>query len=171
MRVLGLAVALTAAISTAAAAAPAPAPAGPPPPPAKTFVTAADIAALAAKAAAQKKDDVPTISQTMVGLEPYAANLEYRTSVGPAAVHELEAELFYVMDGSGTLVTGGKLAGETRTNSENLRGTGVDGGVARPVAKGDLFIVPENVPHWFSRINGTLVLMSIHVPHVTGNPR
>jgi hypothetical protein len=37
-------------------------------------------------------------------------------------VHELDAELFYVIDGSGTVVTGGKLTGETRTNAENLRG-------------------------------------------------
>ena len=49
--------------------------------------------------------------------------------------------------------------------------SGVEGGVTRNVAKGDFFIVPEGVPHWFSRINGTLVLMSLHVPHQMGNPR
>jgi len=72
--------------------------------------------------------------------------------------------MFFVIDGSGTLVTGGKLVGETRTNAENLSGTAIDGGASRNVAKGDYFIVPENTPHWFSKINGTLVLMSLHVP-------
>jgi quercetin dioxygenase-like cupin family protein len=32
------------------------------------------------------------------------------------------------------------------------------------LAKGDFVIVPENTPHWFSKINGTLVLMSLHLP-------
>jgi mannose-6-phosphate isomerase-like protein (cupin superfamily) len=69
-----------------------------------------------------------------------------------------------VIDGSGTLVTGGKLVGETRTNADNLSGTAIEGGQTQAVSKGDFFIVPENTPHWFSKINGALVLMSLHVP-------
>jgi mannose-6-phosphate isomerase-like protein (cupin superfamily) len=72
--------------------------------------------------------------------------------------------MFYVIDGSATLVTGGKLTEEKRTNAENLTGSGIEGGTPRPVAKGDFIIVPENTPHWFSAINGTVVLMSLHVP-------
>jgi hypothetical protein len=26
-------------------------------------------------------------------------------------------------------------------------------------------MVPSNTPHWFSEINGVLVLMSFHIPH------
>ena len=130
----------------------------------KTFASAADVAALMAKAKSDRKQDQANFIQQILQLAPYNVNLEYRGAVGPAAVHEKEAELFFVIDGSGTLVTGGKLAGETRTNAENLSGTGIDGGASRNVAKGDYFIVPENTPHWFSKINGTLVLMSLHVP-------
>jgi mannose-6-phosphate isomerase-like protein (cupin superfamily) len=167
MRVLMLSVC---ALTLAGTAVAAPAPPTPNAPPPKTFMSAAEVSALAA-AAAQRSAGNPLVAQPIVGLLPYVANLEYRTAVGPAAVHETEAELFQVIDGSGTLVTGGRLTGETRANSENLRGTGVEGGVTRNVAKGDFFIVPEGVPHWFSRINGTLVLMSLHVPHQMGNPR
>jgi quercetin dioxygenase-like cupin family protein len=112
-----------------------------PAPPTKTFTSAAEVAGLLAKAKA-----------------------EYRTGVGPAAVHEKEAEMFYVLDGSATLTTGGKLTEEKRTNAENLTGTGIEGGTAQAVAKGDVIIVPENTPHWFNSINGTIVLMSLHVP-------
>ena len=84
--------------------------------------------------------------------------------MGPAAVHEKEAEMFYVIDGSGTLTTGGKLANEKPTNAENLTGTAIEGGKSQAVAKGDFVIVPENTPHWFSAIDGTIVLMSLHVP-------
>jgi hypothetical protein len=45
--------------------------------------------------------------------------MELRKMGQAASVHETEAELFYV-DGAGTLVTGGKLMEERRTNAENL---------------------------------------------------
>jgi len=134
------------------------------PPANKTYVSASDVTAMMAKAKNERKADQANLIQAILTLAPYSANLEYRGAVGPAAVHEKEAEMFYVIDGSGTLVTGGKLAGETRTNPENLSGTAIDGGNTQNVAKGDFFIVPEKTPHWFSKINGTLVLMSIHVP-------
>ena len=138
-----------------------------PAPPTKTFSSAADVAALLAKAKADHKDGQPIVAENILHLAPYNANLEYRASVGPASVHEREAELFYVLEGSGTLVTGGKLTDEKRTNAENLTGTGIEGGNSQAVAKGDVVIVPENTPHWFSAINGTIVLMSLHVPRTT----
>jgi mannose-6-phosphate isomerase-like protein (cupin superfamily) len=140
-----------------------------PAPPTKTYSSAADVQALWAKAKADHKDGQPTVTERILQLAPYGANLEYRTSVGPAAVHEKEAELFYVIDGSATLMTGGKLKDEKRTNAENLTGTGIEGGKSQAVAKGDFVIVPENTPHWFSSIDGTIVLMSLHVPR-SGSP-
>ena len=68
-----------------------------------------------------------------------------------------------MVDGSATLVTGGKLANE-KANGDNLSGTGIEGGSPRQVAKGDFVIVPENTPHWFSTINGTITLMSFRLP-------
>jgi mannose-6-phosphate isomerase-like protein (cupin superfamily) len=132
--------------------------------PTKTYASAADVAALLAKAKADHKDGQPLVAERILTLAPYAASLEYRSAVGPAAVHEKEAEIFYVIDGSATLVTGGKLVNEKRNNAENLGGTGIEGGKSQAVAKGDFVIVPENTPHWFSAINGTIVLMSLHVP-------
>lgn len=134
------------------------------PAPTKTYASSADVAALLAKAKADHKDGQPTVVETILRLAPYSTNLEYRTAVGPAAVHEKEAEMFYVIDGSGTLVTGGKLKDEKRNNAENLGGSGIEGGKSQTMSKGDFAIVPENTPHWFSQINGALVLMSIHVP-------
>jgi mannose-6-phosphate isomerase-like protein (cupin superfamily) len=131
---------------------------------ARTFVSAADVTALAAKAKATRKPDQANLVQPLIQLAPYTANLEYRAGVANAAVHEKEAELFYVVDGAGTMVTGGKLTAESRTNAENLSGSGIEGGKAQHVSKGDFIMVPENTPHWFSAIEGTLTLMSIHLP-------
>jgi mannose-6-phosphate isomerase-like protein (cupin superfamily) len=135
----------------------------------KTFASSADVTALIAKAKSERKENQPIVAERILSLAPYNANLEYRAAVGPASVHEKEAEMFYVIDGSATLMTGGKLVKESRTNAENLTGTGIEGGMSRPVAKGDFIIVPENTPHWFSAINGTIVLMSIHVPRPVGH--
>ena len=131
----------------------------------RTMVSASDVTALIAKAKAERKDNQALLAQSMIQLAPYNVSLEYRAAVANAAVHETEAELFYVVDGSATLVTGGKLTGENRTNAANLSGTGIEGGVSRKVAKGDFIMVPEGTPHWFSAIDGTVVLMSLHLPH------
>ena len=83
----------------------------------------------------------------------------------PERIHlyDKEAELFYVVDGSGTLVTGGKLVNPTR-NGDNSSGPSIEGGTAKNIAKGDFIMVPEGTPHWFSKIDGTLLLMSLHLP-------
>jgi mannose-6-phosphate isomerase-like protein (cupin superfamily) len=141
------------------------APVAPPSP--KLFTGSADVVAMMAKAKAERKPDQANFVQPIVQLAPYTANLEYRAAGvnAPASVHEREAEMFYVVDGSGTLVTGGKLREEKRTNAENLAGTGIDGGMSRKLTKGDWVMVPEKTAHWFTQIDGTLVLMSIHLPH------
>jgi mannose-6-phosphate isomerase-like protein (cupin superfamily) len=148
------------ALSTALMAQP---PAAQPPQAPKLYSSAADIAAMIAKSKNDRKEGQATVTQRILQLAPYNASLEYRASVGPAAVHEKEAEMFYVIEGSATMITGGKLTNETR-NGDNLTGTGIEGGVTRQIAKGDFIIVPESTPHWFSVIKETLVLMSIHVP-------
>ena len=132
----------------------------------KVYSSSSDVAAMIAKAKAGRKENQPIVTDRILQLAPYSANLEYRASVGPAAVHEKEAEMFYVIDGSATLTTGGKLTAETR-NGDNLQGTGIEGGMSRTISKGDFVIVPENTPHWFSKIDGTLVLMSLHVPRTS----
>ena len=129
------------------------------PQPDKIYTSANDVVAMMAKAKNERKQDQATFSQNILRLAPYGANLEYRAAVGPAATHPTEAEMFYVIDGSGTLITGGTIVNDAKSNAPVIQG-----GTPQAVAKGDFIIVPENTPHWFSTINGTLVLMSLHLP-------
>ena len=135
-------------------------------PAAKTFTGAADVAAMIAKAKSERKPDQPNFIQPLLLADPYKVNLEYRVEGVDSNpnVHETEAEIFYVVEGGGTLTTGGKLRDEKRVNPTNLTGTAIDGGTPRHIAKGDFFLVPENTPHWFTKTDGTLVVMSVHVP-------
>lgn len=136
------------------------------PQPPKLSASKADIDALIAKAKSDRKPDQANFIQTVVRESPYQVNLEYRVAnvSAPPTLHEHEAELFYVVDGSGTMTTGGKLRDEKRTNAANLSGSAIDSGTSRRVTKGDVVLVPENTPHGFSDIDGTLVLMSLHLP-------
>jgi mannose-6-phosphate isomerase-like protein (cupin superfamily) len=132
----------------------------------KTFTSAADVEAMIAKAKKERKPDQANFLQPLLRLAPYTVNLEYRVEGidTPATVHEKEAEMIYVVEGAATFTIGGKLAGEKRTNATNLSGTAVEGGTPRRISKGDYVFVPENTPHSFTKTEGRLVIMSIHVP-------
>jgi mannose-6-phosphate isomerase-like protein (cupin superfamily) len=123
-------------------------------------VTAAELAAIVAKQPRDRNGN-----QTFLQLAPYNVSMEHRVNVAQsAAVHDKEAELFYVIEGSGTIVTGGRLISPTRNGDNSTSTSGVEGGTTKRLAKGDFVLVPEGVPHWFSKIDGELTLMSLHLP-------
>src|SRR5262245_19765627 len=116
MRVLLLVVGLFACVSPAFAQSAAPRETPAP----KLFVPAAELAAMIAKAKAERRPDQPNYVQPILRLVPYVANLEHRVAGlnANATVHEKDAEMFYVIEGAGTLVTGGTLREERRTNAD-----------------------------------------------------
>lgn len=166
MRVAPCLLALAAAGILGVASSLAQAPAGPTTAllPAKLFASAGNVAALMQRARHDHKPGQASVVESLLRVAPYRANLEYRTAVGPAAIHVHEDEFFYVIEGSGTFVTGGKLVHPVQRNAENFTGDAIVGGTALRVAKGDFFVVPANTPHWFSSINGHVADMSLHVP-------
>jgi mannose-6-phosphate isomerase-like protein (cupin superfamily) len=134
----------------------------------KVFASSADVQALLAKAKAERKEGQVPVIEHILSLAPYSVNLEYRPIDGAVAVHEKDAELMYVIDGSGTLITGGTVVGEKRTNPANLSGTAIEGGTTQAFNKGDFAIIPEGTPHQLKPDNGLLVLMTFHVPRPVG---
>lgn len=131
----------------------------------KVFSAGADIPALIAKAKADRKGDAPLVIEPILSLAPYGVSLEYRPLAAPASLHEKDAEIMYVLEGSGTIVTGGKLVDEKRSNAANLNGTSIADGKSQAVVKGDVLIVPENTPHQvLPGGGGPVVLMTLHVP-------
>ena len=136
------------------------------PAPPRLFAAAGDVTAMIERARKERKPDQANFIQPIVGLRPFNANLEYRAAGvnAPASSHDKDAEMFYVVEGVGTVVTGGTLKDERRTNPDNLTGSAIEGGTSRRLAKGDWVLVPEKTPHWFTQVEGALVLMSIHLP-------
>jgi mannose-6-phosphate isomerase-like protein (cupin superfamily) len=136
----------------------------------KTFMNDKEILGLIDKAKADRKGDAPLVAEPILVLPPYRAQLEYRPGTSPAALHEKDAELMVVLEGTGNIVTGGKLVNEKRTNANNLSGTSIEGGNSQTVVKGDTLIVPANTPHQVIPGGGApIVLMTMHVPYPPTN--
>jgi mannose-6-phosphate isomerase-like protein (cupin superfamily) len=129
-----------------------------------TKYSGADLAAVIAKLPMDRPNVLTQIFR-LEGEKPYTVSVEHRTSMPQtASVHETEAELFYVIDGSATITTGGKLVDETRSGT-NLSGKSIEGGTPTKLSKGDFFMVPEGVPHWVSSVDRSAVTwMSFHLP-------
>ena len=133
--------------------------------PASVFMSDKDITALVDKAKADRKGDAPVTAEPILLLAPYRAQLEYRPGNAPAAVHEHDAELMVVLQGTGDIVTEGKLVDEKRVNAANLSGPEIADGQTHHVVKGDVLIVPNNTPHQVVPTGGApIVLMTMHVP-------
>ena len=76
-----------------------------------------------------------------------------------ANIHQTKVtEIYYILDGNATLVTGGTLPDPKplRQSSTTFQSSRIEGGVSRRVTKGDVVIIPGRTPHWFSSQDGDL---------------
>jgi mannose-6-phosphate isomerase-like protein (cupin superfamily) len=79
-----------------------------------------------------------------------------------AAVHTLDTDIVYVLQGSATLVTGGTVV-NAKTVPNGISGTAIDGGAARHLSKGDVIIIPNGVPHWYKETRGPFLYYVVKV--------
>lgn len=84
-----------------------------------------------------------------------------RRQEGPnnASVHDDLTEVYNIVGGSGTFVTGGAIA------NPKERTLGIAGGVARQVKAGDFVVLPPGTPHWFSKIDGSITYVETRFPN------
>lgn len=126
-----------------------------------TIFTAEDLAAALAALPA----DRPSGAARVFALAPYNVNVEQRQPRQQgASLHEAQAEFFYVIDGTATLLTGGTVTSPTR-NGSNITGPGIEGGVRQTFKKGDFMIVPSGVAHQFLDITAPVRLLQIYLPN------
>jgi len=93
----------------------------------------------------------------------YMVHSSRRDKPGLAEVHSLDTDIIYVLQGSATLVTGGKAVGAKEIAPDEIRGSRIEGGVTRELSKGEVIIVPNNTPHWFKDVNGEFLYYTIKV--------
>ena len=82
-----------------------------------------------------------------------------------AIVHPFSAETYYIVDGAGSLVTGGVLdpPAAVPADPDVVRSKSIKNGVTHKVAKGDVIVVPPGTPHWFNAIDSTITYLESRV--------
>jgi mannose-6-phosphate isomerase-like protein (cupin superfamily) len=76
----------------------------------------------------------------------------HREKGGQVEVHDRETDVLYILDGEATFVFGGQMVGGTVSGPGQWRGTDITGGETRHIAKGDVFVIPAGIPHWFKQV-------------------
>lgn len=91
-----------------------------------------------------------------------------RTAAGNAEVHAAFTDVWYVIEGAATLVTGGDVVGGTATPPGETQGQSIKGGNSRTLQKGEFAVIPAGVPHWVSGIEGKeLLYIVVKMPVLT----
>jgi uncharacterized protein GlcG (DUF336 family)/mannose-6-phosphate isomerase-like protein (cupin superfamily) len=94
--------------------------------------------------------------QPLLETAGYKVHASRRVEPGQAEIHTLDTDVIYVVDGSATLVTGGKAIGTKEVAPNEIRGTKIEGGDEHRIAKGDVIIIPNGVPHQFTEVSSEL---------------
>ena len=87
------------------------------------------------------------VSEPQAALRNYSFSAVLRNATGEAEVHETKADVFVIESGSATLIVGGHVEHPRTTQPHEIRGSGIAGGVEKPVAAGDVLTIPANTPH------------------------
>ena len=112
------------------------------------------------------------------GLAKIGVGIVYRTKLAkPAdnsvAEHHQVSEVYHVLDGEATLVTGSAIEGlrprpaDDRSvvllNGPGGNGSSIKNGVVHQLRAGDVIIIPAGVGHWFTRIDDHIRYLMVRV--------
>jgi mannose-6-phosphate isomerase-like protein (cupin superfamily) len=140
--------------------------------------TATDISKAEVEATVQKTASAPVSDQA---IRVVSINGEYNVGVGVvhraktngpstggSVEHSQITEVYHVIEGNATLVTGGTIDNARESgpdspvvkvlNGPSTQGGVVKDGVSRKVGPGDVVIIPPNTPHWFSEITSDQIV-------------
>jgi mannose-6-phosphate isomerase-like protein (cupin superfamily) len=140
-----------------------------------TDVTNAQIQAALKKTASAVVNDTQLRVVDIDGEYNVAVGILHRAKTNGkpsgALIHEKITEVYQIISGDGTFVTGGSLVNpkESAADSEIVRvlagpsiaGSSIEGGVSRKVGAGDIIIVPPNTAHGFSEITTDQIVYSV----------
>ena len=138
-----------------------------------TDVLASDIVSVLKAAPAAAVSDTP-IRVVDVGRYNVGVFVVHRPKDAPggAVLHDNRVcEVYYMLEGAGTLVTGGRLVEPERRpadsrvvrqiNGPSVQGTRIESGTSRRIAKGDVVIIPGGTPHWWSAIEADITYLVV----------
>jgi mannose-6-phosphate isomerase-like protein (cupin superfamily) len=128
--------------------APAPAPGSP-----AIYKSAADLAAVLKKATVTAGG---TSSSSVTVTDQYRVSLVHRDKAAGALTHPGNTELLYIVEGSGSVITGG-----TMVPAADGKPASIANGVTQRIGVGDVVIVPVGSAHWFSVVDAPITYLEV----------
>ena len=80
----------------------------------------------------------------------------HRAGPGQVEVHDKETDVFYVVEGEATIVTGGTMLDGKNSRPGQWLGKDIQGGVSQKLTKGDVIVIPAGTPHWFKEVSPSI---------------
>ena len=142
-----------------------------------TYIPNEEIQAYAKKAMAEKLTD-QQVRDIELGKAHVGIGVVYRGKLdSPAsesvAEHDLVSEVYHIIEGTATLVTGPDLVGAkprpaTNENVRILNGPGsnaasIRNGVTHHLKAGDAIVIPAGTGHWFTKIDDQISYIMIRI--------
>jgi mannose-6-phosphate isomerase-like protein (cupin superfamily) len=143
-----------------------------------TYISKAEIEAYLNRAPGRAGSGVSDqqVRAVDVGKSNVDIGVVYRgklTGSSPVAEHDLVSEVYHVIDGSATLVTGWDIVGAERRPAANenvrlLNGPGSNGvsirnGKTYELKAGDVIVIPAGVGHWFTKIDDHIRYLMVRI--------
>ena len=101
---------------------------------------------------------------TIVDASNYKVMTAKRDHPGEVEVHKKFTDVIYIVDGNATMMAGGKIVGEKAADTDEPRGTSIDGGKTYQLAPGDVIVIPAGTPHWINQVPGLFHYFVVKVP-------
>jgi mannose-6-phosphate isomerase-like protein (cupin superfamily) len=102
-------------------------------------------------------------TSSLIKFSNYKVLACHREVPGIPEVHIKDTDVFYVLEGSASLVAGGTVVGGHPTTPDEIRGKKITGGKAYKLNKGDVIIIPRNTPHWFKEVPGPFYYFAVKI--------
>ena len=125
------------------------------------FISQDEHVAVLKEQVAKNVVDQPIKATDVPGGKASVAMLHRVKPEASALIHNVVTETYYILSGSGTIVTGGSLGDAkpydlTRLNAGMSQQGTRQGGESRKVKAGDIVIIPAGTPHSFSALDGPI---------------
>ena len=142
-----------------------------------TYIAESEIQAYVKKAIAEKLVD-QQVRDIDIGRSHVAVGVVHRGKLSaPApesvAEHDFVSEVYHIIDGAATLVTGPDLVGKKRRpadletvrlfNGPGNNSASIRNGVTHELKAGDVIVIPAGTGHWFTRIDDHITYLMIRV--------